>query len=48
MSCLLPMQFYNYFQVKYLGEDGINVPVTGAAAICCPWDLLVSIWMIKL
>lgn len=27
--------------VKYLGEDGINVPVIGAAAICCPWDLLI-------
>lgn len=29
-------------QVKYLGEDGANVPICGAAAICSPWDLLVS------
>ncbi|KAK1391936.1 Embryogenesis-associated protein EMB8 [Heracleum sosnowskyi] len=28
--------------VKYLGEDGENVPVSGAAAICCPWDLLIG------
>ncbi|KAG8368832.1 hypothetical protein BUALT_Bualt15G0087800 [Buddleja alternifolia] len=27
--------------VKYLGEDGINVPIIGAAAICSPWDSLV-------
>ncbi|KAL3843673.1 hypothetical protein ACJIZ3_001076 [Penstemon smallii] len=27
--------------VKYLGEDGINVPIVGAAAICSPWDLLI-------
>ncbi|XP_059648224.1 embryogenesis-associated protein EMB8-like isoform X1 [Cornus florida] len=27
--------------VKYLGEDGINIPIVGAAAICSPWDLLV-------
>ncbi|KAE8698824.1 Alpha/beta-Hydrolases superfamily protein isoform 2 [Hibiscus syriacus] len=27
--------------VKYLGEDGANTPVVGAAAICSPWDLLV-------
>ncbi|KAG9132575.1 hypothetical protein Leryth_024842 [Lithospermum erythrorhizon] len=27
--------------VKYLGEDGANVPVIGAAAICAPWDLLI-------
>ncbi|KAF4384039.1 hypothetical protein F8388_018791 [Cannabis sativa] len=26
--------------VKYLGEDGDNVPVAGAVAICSPWDLL--------
>lgn len=26
--------------VKYLGEDGVNVPLVGAAAICSPWDLL--------
>ncbi|KAG5525812.1 hypothetical protein RHGRI_032184 [Rhododendron griersonianum] len=27
--------------VKYLGEDGINSPIAGAAAICSPWDLLI-------
>ncbi|XP_022966858.1 embryogenesis-associated protein EMB8-like [Cucurbita maxima] len=27
--------------VKYLGEDGANVPISGAAAICSPWDLLI-------
>uniref|UniRef100_A0A5B7B4C8 Putative abhydrolase domain-containing protein 3 n=1 Tax=Davidia involucrata TaxID=16924 RepID=A0A5B7B4C8_DAVIN len=27
--------------VKYLGEDGINIPIVGAAAICSPWDLLI-------
>ncbi|KAI3445597.1 hypothetical protein Pfo_002262 [Paulownia fortunei] len=27
--------------VKYLGEDGINVPIIGAAAICSPWDSLI-------
>ncbi|XP_022897008.1 embryogenesis-associated protein EMB8 [Olea europaea var. sylvestris] len=27
--------------VKYLGEDGSNVPLIGAAAICSPWDLLI-------
>ncbi|KAK7859633.1 embryogenesis-associated protein emb8, partial [Quercus suber] len=26
--------------VKYLGEDGENVPIAGAVAICSPWDLL--------
>ncbi|KAL6515219.1 hypothetical protein OROHE_018851 [Orobanche hederae] len=26
--------------VKYLGEDGIKVPLIGAAAICSPWDSL--------
>ena len=31
-------------QVKYLGEDGENVPVAGAVAICSPWDLLVSVF----
>lgn len=30
------------YQVKYLGEDGENVPIAGAVAICSPWDLLVS------
>ncbi|KAM6543119.1 hypothetical protein CsatB_007566 [Cannabis sativa] len=28
--------------VKYLGEDGDNVPVAGAVAICSPWDLLIG------
>uniref|UniRef100_A0A0D9V8C6 AB hydrolase-1 domain-containing protein n=1 Tax=Leersia perrieri TaxID=77586 RepID=A0A0D9V8C6_9ORYZ len=28
--------------VKYLGEEGENTPVAGAAAICSPWDLLVG------
>ncbi|KZV40905.1 hypothetical protein F511_05150 [Dorcoceras hygrometricum] len=28
--------------VKYLGEDGKNVPVAGAAAVCSPWDLLIG------
>ncbi|EPS73207.1 hypothetical protein M569_01550, partial [Genlisea aurea] len=27
--------------VKYLAEDGIGTPVTGAAAICSPWDCLI-------
>ncbi|KAL3814517.1 hypothetical protein ACJIZ3_015785 [Penstemon smallii] len=27
--------------VFYLGEDGVNVPITGAAAICSPWDPLI-------
>nr|GLL23907.1 embryogenesis-associated protein EMB8-like [Ipomoea trifida] len=27
--------------VKYLGEDGANTPIAGAAAICSPWDLLI-------
>ncbi|KAK6159648.1 hypothetical protein DH2020_003029 [Rehmannia glutinosa] len=27
--------------VKYLGEDGNNVPLIGAAAICSPWDSLI-------
>ncbi|XP_017623342.2 uncharacterized protein LOC108467259 [Gossypium arboreum] len=27
--------------VKYLGEDGANTPLFGAAAICSPWDLLI-------
>eukprot|EP00268_Persea_americana_P059946 TRINITY_DN741_c1_g1_i6.p1 TRINITY_DN741_c1_g1~~TRINITY_DN741_c1_g1_i6.p1 ORF type:complete len:578 (-),score=85.27 TRINITY_DN741_c1_g1_i6:440-2173(-) len=27
--------------VKYLGEDGDNTPVAGAASICSPWDLLI-------
>lgn len=32
----------NNFQVKYLGEEGVNTAIVGAAAICSPWDLLVS------
>lgn len=28
--------------VKYLGEDGENVPVAGAVAVCSPWDLLIG------
>ncbi|XP_068663379.1 embryogenesis-associated protein EMB8-like [Aristolochia californica] len=28
--------------VKYLGEEGENTPVAGAASICSPWDLLVG------
>ncbi|KAK8668295.1 hypothetical protein V6N13_105754 [Hibiscus sabdariffa] len=31
--------------VKYLGEEGANTPVVGAAAICSPWDLLVSVFI---
>ncbi|XP_039049087.1 embryogenesis-associated protein EMB8-like [Hibiscus syriacus] len=27
--------------VKYLGEDGTNTLLDGAAAICSPWDLLI-------
>lgn len=30
-------------QIKYLGEDGENIPVAGAVAVCSPWDLLVGI-----
>ncbi|KAJ4823037.1 hypothetical protein Tsubulata_012354 [Turnera subulata] len=26
--------------VKYLGEEGGNTPIAGAAAVCNPWDLL--------
>ncbi|ESW15659.1 hypothetical protein PHAVU_007G091100 [Phaseolus vulgaris] len=28
--------------VKYLGEDGENIPVAGAVAVCSPWDLLIE------
>ncbi|KAI3755186.1 hypothetical protein L1987_54981 [Smallanthus sonchifolius] len=28
--------------VKYLGEDGVNVPLVGAVAISNPWDLLIG------
>ncbi|XP_078433843.1 alpha/beta-Hydrolases superfamily protein [Wolffia australiana] len=27
--------------VKYLGEEGENTPLAGAASICSPWDLVV-------
>ncbi|GFQ04524.1 embryogenesis-associated protein emb8 [Phtheirospermum japonicum] len=27
--------------VKYLGEEGVNAPIIGAAAICSTWDLLI-------
>ncbi|WOG97334.1 hypothetical protein DCAR_0416674 [Daucus carota subsp. sativus] len=27
---------------KYLGEEGANCPVAGAAVICAPWDLLIG------
>ncbi|KAI3781653.1 hypothetical protein L2E82_11673 [Cichorium intybus] len=29
-------------QVKYLGEDGEDVPIAGAVAICSPLDLLIG------
>ncbi|CAN1143583.1 Embryogenesis-associated protein EMB8 [Linum perenne] len=28
--------------VKYLGEDGVNVPVLGAVGVCSPWDLTIG------
>ncbi|WVZ68022.1 hypothetical protein U9M48_017013 [Paspalum notatum var. saurae] len=28
--------------VKYLGEEGENTPIAGAASICSPWDLLIG------
>jgi predicted alpha/beta-fold hydrolase len=28
-------------QVKYLGEEGAATPIGAAAAVCCPWDLVV-------
>ncbi|KAL5069576.1 hypothetical protein RYX36_020463 [Vicia faba] len=28
--------------IKYLGEDGENIPVAGAVAVCSPWDLLIG------
>jgi len=31
------------FQVKYLGEEGENTPLAGAASICSTWDLVVSL-----
>lgn len=37
----------DHLQIKYLGEDGENIPVAGAVAVCSPWDLLVSILILK-
>lgn len=35
--------FLNHcLQVKYLGEEGENTPISGAASVCSPWDLLVG------
>ncbi|GMH00311.1 hypothetical protein Nepgr_002150 [Nepenthes gracilis] len=28
--------------VKYLGEDGDDIPIAGAVSICSPWDLLIG------
>ncbi|CAL0300644.1 unnamed protein product [Lupinus luteus] len=28
--------------IKFLGEDGENIPVAGAVAVCSPWDLLIG------
>ncbi|ESW15656.1 hypothetical protein PHAVU_007G090800 [Phaseolus vulgaris] len=28
--------------IKYLGEEGENIPVAGAVAVCSPWDLLIG------
>ncbi|XP_074273302.1 embryogenesis-associated protein EMB8-like [Silene latifolia] len=28
--------------VKYLGEEGEDIPIAGAVAICSPWDLLIG------
>ncbi|XP_076897372.1 uncharacterized protein LOC143550643 [Bidens hawaiensis] len=28
--------------VKYLGEYGEDIPIAGAVAVCCPWDLLIG------
>ncbi|CAJ1976812.1 unnamed protein product [Sphenostylis stenocarpa] len=28
--------------IKYLGEEGENLPVAGAVAVCSPWDLLIG------
>ncbi|XP_019453649.1 PREDICTED: embryogenesis-associated protein EMB8-like isoform X2 [Lupinus angustifolius] len=28
--------------IKFLGEDGENIPIAGAVAVCSPWDLLIS------
>ncbi|XP_016457909.1 embryogenesis-associated protein EMB8-like isoform X1 [Nicotiana tabacum] len=33
--------------VKYLGEEGVNTAIVGAAAICSPWDLLIGDRFIK-
>ena len=37
----------SFIQVKYLGEEGENTPVAGAASICSPWDLVVSCWTLS-
>ncbi|GMH00312.1 hypothetical protein Nepgr_002151 [Nepenthes gracilis] len=29
-------------KVKYLGEDGGDIPIAGAVTICSPWDLLIG------
>ncbi|KAE9589135.1 putative alcohol O-acetyltransferase [Lupinus albus] len=28
--------------IKFLGEDGENIPIAGAVAVCSPWDLLIG------
>ncbi|KAK7270366.1 hypothetical protein RIF29_23450 [Crotalaria pallida] len=28
--------------IKFLGEDGENIPVAGAVGVCSPWDLLIG------
>ncbi|PHT97748.1 hypothetical protein BC332_33310 [Capsicum chinense] len=33
--------------VKFLGEEGVDTPLVGAAAICSPWDLLIGDRFIK-
>uniref|UniRef100_A0A9I9D1U3 Serine aminopeptidase S33 domain-containing protein n=1 Tax=Cucumis melo TaxID=3656 RepID=A0A9I9D1U3_CUCME len=33
--------------VKYLGEEGANVPISGAAAVCSPWDLLPRVLLLN-
>ncbi|CAL0322769.1 unnamed protein product [Lupinus luteus] len=27
-------------KIKFLGEDGENIPTVGAVVVCSPWDLL--------
>lgn len=40
-----PVSFFlmNDFQVIYLCGEGVNPAIVGAAAICNPWDILVSL-----